>query len=143
VLTTAARPESAARSETRGDVEPRPVGAFLTDYVATVLPLLAALAVLWTGWAVGSGHGWLVAGGATAGWVLLVVAWLNRRGWSAGVVHPVAWVVPAAVVGISAASGGLSPGSLVLAGPLTSVLAVAVVTSLGPLPQRTCDSWSR
>jgi hypothetical protein len=41
------------------------------------------------------------------------------------------------------ASGGLSPESLVLAGPTTSVLAVAVVTALGPLPQGTRDSWSR
>ncbi len=140
MLTTAARPELAARSETRGAVDPRPVGAFLADYVATVLPLLAGLAVLWAGWAVVSGHGWLVSGGTTVGWVLLVAAWLSRRGWSAGVAHTVAWVMPAVVVGMSAASGGLSPGSLVLAGPLTSVLAVAVVTALGPLPHGTCDS---
>jgi hypothetical protein len=126
VLTVATRPGPATESQALRAVEPGD-GGFVRNYVTTLLPMLAGLALLWAVFgAVGAGQDWLPAGGASAGWAVAVAAWLHRRGWATGTASAVAFAAPAVVVVTSALVGWLSPGGLVLAAPLTTVLAAAL-----------------
>ena len=98
---------------------------FLTRYSVTLLPLLATGVGLQLGWGLMTNPSWAAAAAVTAGWALAVAGWLRQVGWQAGAVHWVTWA-PAAVLTALAGPGWLSPAGLVLWGPVSAVLAVAL-----------------
>jgi hypothetical protein len=118
---------------------PRAVRRFLAGYVGTVLPLVAGAAVLVLAWELladgvpAAGPRWAAAAVAVTAWAGAVVLWLHRRGRRRSTLHVVAWAGPAAVLAVPAAAGWLSPDGLVLWGPVTSVLAVALAMAERPL----------
>ncbi|MGY1711578.1 hypothetical protein ACI8AC_18925 [Geodermatophilus sp. SYSU D00758] len=65
------------------------------------------------------------------GWTLVAAGWLRRRGWPDGAVL-VAPGAPAAVLAGPAALGWLSSAGLVLWGPVSTVLVVALVMAAQP-----------
>ena len=125
-----ASPEAGASSAVR---------ASLIRYTGTLLPLVAALVALQLGGlllADGAdtlAGGWPVAVVVAASWALAVVVWLRHRGWTtATTVTAVAGAV--AVLALSAAVGWLSPAGLLLWGPMSTVLAVALPLTTVPMP---------
>jgi hypothetical protein len=135
-MSAALAPEQAARAAAPA-ADPRAVRAFLTRYVATLLPLLAGASVLPVAWALladglpAGGPRWAGATVATTAWIGAVAGWLLRRGWRRGTVHAVAWAGPAAVLALPAAAGWLLADGLVLWAPATSVLVVALAMAAG------------
>ena len=109
------------------------VRAFLAHYSVTLLPLLAALVALEFGWELAAGTTWAAAAAAETGWALAVAGWLRMRGWRPSAVLLVTWA-PAAVLAAPLAVGWLSPAGLVLWGPVSTVLAAALVMAADPLP---------
>ena len=115
--------------------------AFLSRYVGTLMPLVAALIAFEFGWQLladrtgAVGQTWPAAAAATVGWALAVAALLYRRGWSTGGVVAVI-AAPAAALAVSAAAGWLSPAGLVLWGPVSTVLTVALASTASPVPPR-------
>ncbi|MGK5171966.1 hypothetical protein [Geodermatophilus sp. CPCC 205761] len=105
---------------------------FLAGLAVTLLPLLAAVIALELGWQAFAGDAWPVAGAVAVGWALGGAAWLCRRGWRTGAVLVVTGA-PAAVLAGPAALGWLSPAGLVLWGPVSTVLAAALVMAADPL----------
>ena len=98
----------------------------------TLLPLLAAVTALQFGWLWLGANTWPAAGAVVTGWALAGAGWLWCRGWPAsGVLTVIA--VPAVVLAGPVALGWLSPAGLVLWGPVTTVLAVAVAMAAQPL----------
>ncbi len=110
--------------------------AFLIRYGATLLPLLVALVVLQCGWQLFADDTWASAAAAVTGWALASVGWLRRRGWRTRTALAVPGV-PAVVLAGPIALGWLSSAGLVLWSPVSTVLAVAVVTAERPLPPPT------
>jgi hypothetical protein len=113
------------------------VRASLLRYTGTLLPLVAALVALQLGGLllpdpVGTLYpGWPVAVAAAAGWALAVAVWLRCRGWTTPTLVP---VVAGPVAVLAAAAGWLSPAGLLLWGPVSTVLAVALMLAAQPLP---------
>jgi hypothetical protein len=96
---------------------------------------VAGVAVLLTGWALATPvlpTGWPVAVAAAAGWSLAVVAWLRHREWPAAPAHLAAWAAPAALLAPLSALGWLSADGLILWGPISAVLAVALAAAHDP-----------
>jgi hypothetical protein len=115
------------------------VRACLIHYTGTLLPLIAALAALQLGGlllvdgADTLAGGWPVAVVIAAGWALAVAVWLRHRGWPAATLVT-AVAAPVAVLALPAAVGWLSPAGLLLWGPMSTVLAVALPLTARPLP---------
>jgi hypothetical protein len=105
---------------------------FLTGWAATLLPLLVALVALEFAWPLLDAYSWPVAAAIVAGWALAAASWLRRRSWPARTVLTVLGA-PAAVLSGPAALGWLSPSGLVLWGPVSAVLAVALAMAAQPL----------
>jgi hypothetical protein len=105
---------------------------FLAGLAVTLLPLLAAVIALELGWQALAGDAWPAAGAVTTAWALGGAVWLCRRGWRPGAVLVVTGA-PAAVLAGPAALGWLSPAGLVLWGPVSTVLAAALVMAAHPL----------
>jgi hypothetical protein len=124
----AAQPPAAAPNADSGPT-PR---QFLTGYARVLLVLLAGSAALLAGWALAHGSGWPAAVAATAGWSVTVGTWLHHRGWPAGTAHLAAWAAPAALLAPLSALGWLSADGLVLWGPISAVLAVALAAAHDP-----------
>lgn len=120
---------SAVSAAVSGD---RTVARFLIGVSVLLLPLLAAVVALQLGWSRLGANTWSVAGAVVTGWALAGAGWLWCRGWSAGAVLTVIGA-PVAVLAGPAALGWLSPAGLVLWGPVTTVLAVAVAMPAQPL----------
>lgn len=106
------------------------VRGFLMRYGAALLPLLATLVAVELGWQLLDGA-WPAAAAAVTGWALAVAAWLRRCSWRAGTVLAVIGA-PATVLAGPVALGWSSPGGVVLWGPVTTVLAVALVLAVQP-----------
>jgi hypothetical protein len=101
------------------------IRTFLVGYVVTLLPLLAALVAMEFGWELLADDGWAPAAAAMTGWVLAVAGWLRLRGWRPGTALVVI-CTSVAVLAAPSAVGWLSPAGLVLWGPVTTVLTVAL-----------------
>jgi hypothetical protein len=138
-------PRSAGRVATAPSQAPHPrrdagnssaVRASLLRYTGTLLPLVAALVAVQLGGqllADPAGYldpGWPVAVAAAAGWALSVAVWLRRRGWTTATLVP---VLAGPVAVLAAAAGWLSPAGLLLWGPVSTVLAVALMLTAQPL----------
>ncbi|MGY1682392.1 hypothetical protein [Geodermatophilus sp. SYSU D01176] len=110
------------------------VRAFLARSSGTLLPLLAAVIGLEVGCGRYAADTWPAAVAVVTGWALATAAWLHRRGWQPGTVRAVI-AAPAAVLAGPAALGWLPPAGLVLWGPVSTVLAAALVmAALPPAP---------
>ncbi|MGY1739108.1 MULTISPECIES: hypothetical protein [unclassified Blastococcus] len=107
------------------------VRAFLTGYAVTVLPLVAGLLALQGGWIRSGAGSWPAAAAVLAGWSLAVAAWLRSRRWPAGTVDLVV-LAPVLVLAGPLSLGWLSPGGLVVWGPVSTLLTVALASSAGP-----------
>jgi hypothetical protein len=113
---------------------------FLLRYTGTLLPLAVALAAFQCGGQLLTnsveilGWSWPVA--AAVGWALTVAVWLHRRSWARGMLVSVG-AGPAAALAIPAAVGWVSPAGLLLWGPVSTVLAVAL--ALAAQPQAPAD----
>jgi hypothetical protein len=105
---------------------------FLTGCARMLMVLLAGVAALLAGWALAHGSGWPMAVAATAGWSATVGTWLHHRGWPAATAHLAAWAAPAALLAPLSALGWLSADGLILWGPISAVLAVALATAHDP-----------
>ena len=105
---------------------------FLTGYAWTLLVPVLALAGPLAGWALLPVAGWPAAVAAVTGWSLLAVGWLRRRRWPVARAHVVTWVGPATLLAPPAALGLLSADGLVLWGPVSAVLAVALAAVHDP-----------
>ncbi|MGZ4509017.1 MAG: hypothetical protein ACXVX8_18175 [Blastococcus sp.] len=105
---------------------------FLAGYALTLLVPLVGLAVLLTGWTLARATGWPAATAATVGWSMTVIAGLRHRGWPPVMAHLASWACPTALLALLAELGWLSAGGLVLWGPVSAVLAVAVVSAYRP-----------
>jgi hypothetical protein len=113
-----------------------PVGptprAFLAGFAQLLGVSLLGLAALLTGWGLTAAHGWPAAAAAVAGWSLALALWLLRRGWPAATAHLAAWAAPAALQAPLAGLGRLSADGLILWGPASAVLAVALAAVRDP-----------
>ncbi len=125
-------------ASTTGGAPPAPaaslraaVRASLIGYCATLAPLVAALVALEAGWVRSGAASWPAALAVVAGWSLAVAAWLRRRRWPAAAVDIVVWS-PAVVLAGSLWLGWLSPAGLVLWGPASTVITVALTLSARP-----------
>jgi hypothetical protein len=107
------------------------VRTVLAGYTVTLAPLLVGLAALELGWEQTAGTTWVAAAAAVAGWALAVAGWLRLRGWRARAVRTVLGTA-AAVLAAPLAVGWLSPAGLVLWGPITTVLTVALTLAEQP-----------
>ncbi|SDC06383.1 hypothetical protein SAMN05660690_0400 [Geodermatophilus telluris] len=107
------------------------VRTLLLRYAATLLALLTALLALEVGWVLLGAGSWPAAAAAVTGWALGTAACLRRCGWSAGAVAATGGA-PAAVLAVPAALGWLSPAGLVLWGPVSTLLAAALLLSTRP-----------
>jgi hypothetical protein len=129
-------PASATPPSTRPNATAGPtMRQFLGGYARILLVPLAGVAVLLTGWALTTPVvtiGWPAAVAATAGWSLAVVAWLRHREWPAATAHLAAWAAPAALLAPLSALGWLSADGLILWGPISAVLAVALAAAHDP-----------
>ena len=139
-MTTATRPPATTRRVAGPAVADRSIAReFLRRYTTTLLPIAGALVALQlgaqelTGGADALGRGWPLTIAVTGGWTLAVVAWLRRRGWAAGSLAAVA-TGPAAVAVVATATGWLAPAGLLLWEPVSTLLAVALVSAAQPLP---------
>jgi hypothetical protein len=139
------------RSERPPAAVSAPVRVFLIRYVATLGVMLGGAIALVVGWSMASttewvqGHLWLAACLATTGWALGVAAWLCRRIWrSAATVLAVTWATPATVLMPFTSLGWLSPGGLLLWGPVSAALAVVLGMALHPVVPAltsTTEAW--
>ncbi len=120
---------SAATPAVRDD---RTMARFLIGVSVTLLPLLVAVVALQLGWARLGANIWSVAGAVVTAWALAGAGWLWWRGWPAGAVLTVIGA-PVVVLAGPAALGWLFPAGLVLWGPVSTVLAVAVAMPAQPL----------
>src|SRR3954454_20869094 len=128
---TPATPPSTRPNATTGPT----MRQFLGGYAGILLVPVAGVAVLLTGWALATPvlpTGWPVAVAAAAGWSLAVVAWLRHREWPAAPAHLAAWAAPAALLAPLSALGWLSADGLILWGPISAVLAVALAAAHDP-----------
>jgi hypothetical protein len=102
--------------------------AVLGGYARTLLVPLVAVPVVLATWTLTAADGWPAAAAAVAAWALLTAAWLRRcrSRWSPVHVPAIAWVGPVAALAPAMAAGWLSPGGLVLWGPLAGVCALAL-----------------
>ncbi len=129
-MTTATLPLLTVRSRP-------PAGAdlaaqFLTGVAVTLLPLLAAVAALELSWLLLDADAWPAVASVVAAWALATAGWLRRRRWPSRAVRAVIGA-PVAVLSATAAVGWLSPAGLVLWGPVSTVLAVALAMTAQPL----------
>ena len=108
------------------------VRAVIGGYARTLLVPLAAVPALLAGWILADARGWIAAVGAVAGWALLTGAWLRRRGRPEWQVQVLSWIAPVIVLAPLLAAGWLSPGGLVLWGPMAGVGAVALACAQDP-----------
>jgi hypothetical protein len=76
--------------------------------------------------------GWLAATAAVTGWSLAVSAWLRQRGWPAVTAQLATVAAPAALLAPLWALGWLSPAGLVVWGPISALLAIALVAVYDP-----------
>jgi len=109
-----------------------PAARFLIGWAATLLPLLAAMVALGLGWLLLDASTWPAAAAGAIGWALAAAGWLRRRGWLVRAVLAVLGA-PAVVLAGPAALGWLSPGGLVLWGPVSTVLAAGLALAAQPL----------
>jgi len=139
VATTASGPTPGpGHAGPSGPVLSAPARGFLARYARTLAVLLISMALVLvvsslvstTEWV--SSHPWSTATAATTGWVLAVAPWLRRRGWRRGTVHAVTWAAPTALLLPLVLIGWVSPGALILWGPLTSLFAVACAMAAAP-----------
>jgi hypothetical protein len=93
---------------------------------------LTCLAALVAGWALAAPTGWPPATAASAGWSLAVAVWLQHRRWPAATAHLAAWAAPIALLAPLAGLGWLSPAGLVVWGPVTALLAIALTAAYDP-----------
>jgi len=129
-MTTATSPPLTLRSAPPAGADP--AVRFLTDVAVALLPLLAAAAALQLGWPLLEAETWPAVAAVAAGWALAGAGWLRRRRWPSDAVLAVLGV-PAAVLAAPAAAGWLSPAGLVLWGPVSTVLAIALSMAAQPL----------
>ena len=146
--TSTRAPDSTAPSATAAPADPRPgageslpLRAFLVRYTGTLLPLSAVLVLVSLVGRLLADRaevpGWPVAVAAAGGWALAVTAWLRRRGWGASLLAAVV-AGPVALLAGSAAAGWLAPSGLLLWGPVSTLIAVALALAAQPMP-RTAD----
>ncbi len=136
---TAARPTThLAAAEPNPTADPPAVRTLLVGYAVTLVPLLVGLAALELGWALTAGSTWATAVAAVSGWALAVAGWLRLRGWRT---RPVLTVLStaAAVLAAPLAVGWLSRAGLVLWGPVTTVLTVALPLAEQPPAPTTAE----
>ena len=100
--------------------------AVLSAWARTLLVPVIALVALPVGWTLSGAGGWPVAIAGAASASAVSAGWLHLRGWSPAHVHVVTWAGPAAVLAPLAVLGELTADGLVLWGPMTTVLAVAL-----------------
>ena len=100
--------------------------AVLSAWARTLLVPVIALVTVPVGWTLSGAAGWPVAVAAVAAGSAVSAIWLLARGWSPTLVHLVTWAAPAAVLAPLAVLGELTADGLVLWGPMTTVLAVAL-----------------
>jgi hypothetical protein len=100
--------------------------AVLSAWARTLLVPVIALVALPVGWTLSDADGWPVAIAGVAGASAVSAGWLHLRGWPPALVHLVTWAAPAAVLAPLAVLGELTADGLVLWGPMTTVLAVAL-----------------
>jgi len=103
--------------------------AVLSAWARTLLVPVIALVALPVGWTLSGAGGWPVAVVGVAAGSGVSAIWLRLRGWSPAHVHVVTWAAPAAVLAPLAALGELTADGLVLWGPMTTVLAVALAVT--------------
>jgi len=101
------------------------VRTLLAGYAVTLVPLLVGLTALELGWELTAGTTWSAAAAAKTGWALAVAGWLHLCGWRLRSVLWATWA-PAAVLAAPLTVGWLSPAGIVLWGPVTTVLTVAL-----------------
>lgn len=106
--------------------------AFLAGFVQSLLMPLLGLAALLAGWSLTAVTGWPAATAAVAGWSVGAAAWLRHRGWPAVMAHLVAWAAPTALVAPLWGPGWLSPAGLVVWGPVSALLAIALAAVYDP-----------
>jgi hypothetical protein len=104
----------------------------LSGYFRLLSVPLAGALCLAAGWTLLPATGWATAAGAMAVWSSAVLAWLHRRRWRAAPAHLAAWAAPAALLAPMAALGALSPSGLALWGPVSTLLAIALVAASDP-----------
>ena len=112
---------------------------FLATFSATLLPVAATAIGLQFGWQPEDGGTWSAAGAVVTGWAFAVAVWLHHRGWRAGAVLAVIGS-PVAVLAGPAALGWLTPAGAVLWGPVSTVLAAALVMAAQPPTGRAPES---
>src|SRR3954469_15495755 len=108
---------------------------FLGGYARILLVPFSGMAVLLTGWSLATPvvtTGWPAAVASAAGWSLAVVAGLRPREGPAATTHLAAWAAPAALLAPLSALGWLSADGLILWGPISAVLAVALAAAHDP-----------
>jgi hypothetical protein len=93
---------------------------------------VVALTGLLAGWMLLPVAGWPAAVTAVTGWSMGMVAWLRRRGWTLARAHLVSGIAPAALIVPLAVLGLLSADGLVLWGPVSALLAVALAAVHDP-----------
>ena len=104
------------------------VRAFLTGYAVTLTPLLAALCALDVGWVRLGASSWPAAAVALTGWSVAVAAWLHSRRWPVRTIDVVV-LAPALVLAGPLSFDWLSPAGLVVWGPASTLLTVALALS--------------
>ena len=110
--------------------------AFLARYTGTLLPLAAALIALELGWsrfAGTDGDSWVLALAAVCGWAGVSGAWLRHRGRRLGGLAAVVCLLAVLLTPLAVA-GWMSPAGLVLWGPVSAVLASALLLAAQPVP---------
>jgi|1186.fasta_scaffold979819_2 hypothetical protein len=108
---------------------------FLAGWARLLLVPAAGLAAVLTAWTLAAPtgpDGWPLALSVAAGWSLATVFWLRHRGWSRAAAHLTGWMAPAALLVPMAALGRLSPAGLVVWGPTSAVLAIALAVLYSP-----------
>jgi hypothetical protein len=111
--------------------DPSAVRTLLVGYGVELLPLLVALLALEFGWERIADGTWAAASAAMTGWALAIAGWLRSRGRRACTVLTVT-CTPAAVLAATLPVGWLSPAGLVLWGPVSTVLTVALTMAVQP-----------
>ena len=104
----------------------------VVGYARMLFVLLAASAALVTGLTLLRVNGWAPTTAAVAGWSLAVAAWLHHRGWPAATAHLAASGAPAALLGPLPALGWLTAAGLMLWGPVSALLSIALAASYDP-----------
>jgi hypothetical protein len=104
----------------------------LSAWARTLLVPVIALVGLQVGWTLSGAGGWPVALAAVAAGSAVTAIWLHLCRWSPAVLHLVTWAAPAAVLAPLAVLGELTADGLVLWGPMTTVLAVALALTRRP-----------